>query len=111
MKFAATIIAACIALTGCAATTKFPTESGTVQWHKVTHSQMQEACTDGNIHSKILFTVRACYRMENSVCHIYAEDGKEHLEELGHELKHCFDGYFHDSKGHWLEKEGTEAAE
>ena len=73
-----------------------------VVWHKLeSQSKIADACLSNPVKSPYVFTVAGCYKFKDGVCHIYTQDGKEHMEELGHELKHCFDGHFHDHNGEW----------
>ena len=101
MKFLLTICAASMLFTGCATRHSFETASGVVQWHKTSLDDIQSICLNNNIHSPLLFKIRGCYRITDNVCHIYAQDGKENMAYLGHELKHCFDGLFHAADGKW----------
>ena len=95
-------------LTSCA--TKFENgQAGMVVWHKMeSQNEIVEACLAPRTKGSIVFRIQGCYRFENNVCHIYAQDGVNNMKYLGHELKHCFDGLFHDSKGRWynIDKNG-----
>jgi hypothetical protein len=96
------IVAALVAaLTGCAVPVpRFETAVGLVQWHKVKDLQdMRVICDD--VRFKMPGITYGCYKMdsENKVCHIYAMDNERYFGTLGHELKHCFDGRFHDQFG------------
>lgn len=86
------------ALVGCASA---PPNTVLVQWHKMEHAQVQQVCTEGLDDGKRF--IAACYKMIDKVCHIYAGDGQTKMAALGHELKHCFDGNFHDNDGNWFE--------
>lgn len=90
-------------LAGCM-TTQFPKgSSGMVYWHKLeTQDDIIKACLPDRYKGPLLFNIRGCYKIEDKVCHIYTQDGKENMGYLGHELKHCFDGHFHDSRGVWI---------
>lgn len=45
-----------------------------------------------------MFTVNGCYKLVDNVCHVYtsAKNGRDEMRVLGHEVRHCFDGYYHD---------------
>lgn len=76
----------------------FENSVGLVQWHKLTHEGVQQTCSTANDN----WVYAACYKMVDNVCHVYSEDKPEAMAALGHELKHCFDGLFHDTKGKWF---------
>lgn len=109
-KLIAVLFASAMALCGCAAPTKFTTQSGTVQWHKGSLDQVQLECANHNIKARHIFNILGCYRIADNVCHIYSVDSPEQMSTLGHELKHCFDGHFHDSKHHWITQDDEDAA-
>jgi hypothetical protein len=90
-------------LDGCARTGKAPATgfiAGTVQmyWHRVDQSTVLARSAE-------LWGERSRVRAglyyhpdPKGPCHVVAAE--EHLS-AGHELKHCFDGAFHDGKGRW----------
>ena len=80
---------------------QFTGSVGLVQWHKLTHEGVEKQCRP--YYAKEGWQVAACYKMIDNVCHIYAEDGQTKMAALGHELKHCFDGLFHDDSGKWMQ--------
>jgi hypothetical protein len=103
------IILLTILLTGCA--TKFEKGSaGMVYWHKLdSQDEIVEACLPPHTRGSIVFNIRGCYVFNDNVCHIYAQDDINSMKYLGHELKHCFDGHFHNARGQWykLDKNGN----
>ncbi len=45
-----------------------------------------------------------CYGWKDNVCYVYSDDTPESMMTLGHEVKHCFDGNFHNTTDwQWLE--------
>ena len=92
-------ILACL-LTGCASA---PTDGVRVIWHRMDSETM--TMTSGDRRA---FNVKGFAKKVDGVCHVWAPDspvtvvnGKRVIDEarmatLGHEIKHCFDGSFHD---------------
>lgn len=65
-----------------------------VVWHVITPEQAATACQSIN------FDRVGCFRWIGNACHVWAPDpppanGRWDLSTLGHEVKHCFHGYFH----------------
>jgi hypothetical protein len=91
------------------------TEAKTVKvvWNKVPRAQMAgvyaEATGQGSIKGKgggwksadRLFAVRGFFINQGDQCHVVVADQPEYTSTLGHEFKHCTDGYFHDNLGEW----------
>ena len=84
-----------------------------VVWNKVPRAQMAgvyaEATGQGSIKGKgggwksahRLFAVRGFFIYNADTCHVVVSDQPEYIGTLGHEFKHCVDGYFHDNMGEW----------
>jgi hypothetical protein len=84
-----------------------------VVWNKVPRAQMAgvyaEATGQGSIKGKgggwksadRLFAVRGFFVYNADTCHVVVADQPEYTGTLGHEFKHCIDGYFHNNKGEW----------
>lgn len=95
MKKLMTVFAA-VMLAGCG-TIPPPSkgESLLVVWHPLPLAERNIAC----VHAAA-FSI-GCYRMIDGVCHIFTpvptsdSDYNTH-ETMGHELRHCFAGDFHD---------------
>lgn len=89
-------------LSGCASV---PKNGITIVWHKLERSGYVFEAQVGN---GIMERVNGYSRIVNGVCHVWAPDppmivknGKPTFDygqwgTLGHEVKHCFDGRFHD---------------
>ena len=87
-----------VLLTGCATFTAKPyeerlTESTVVTWTTV--DNIHETCIMmGNKDPGPLQDIKGCARYNEKLCKIYT--GKTtSMETLGHELRHCFEGKFH----------------
>ena len=84
-----------------------------VAWNKVPRARIAgvyaEATGQGTIKGKgggwgsahKLFYVRGFFQYHGNTCHVVVPDGDDYVETLGHEFKHCIDGYFHDNGGEW----------
>lgn len=84
-----------------------------VVWNKVPRAQMAgvyaEATGQGSIKGKgggwksadRLFAVRGFFMYVADTCHVVVDDKAEYTGTLGHEFKHCVDGYFHNHMGEW----------
>lgn len=89
-------------ITGCAAPpVSFTTSEGKIVWHKGTLRDIQYHCTGGNIKDPSFQWTLGCYIMIDNVCHVYSQDTEKGMYTLGHEVKHCFDGHYHDKEGKW----------
>jgi hypothetical protein len=90
-----------------------------VVWNKVPRAQMAgvyaEATGRGAFKGKgggwksadRLFAVRGFFIYNGDTCHVVVADQAEYTGTLGHEFKHCVDGYFHDNVGEWDDGEHT----
>lgn len=103
MKMRFIILLISVMIVGCSGPKyNFTTSSGVVQWHKGSLADIQKQYVGGQLRGTDIFLIRGCYKMIEDVCHIYVQDGEENFAYLGHELKHCFDGRFHDNAGKWV---------
>ena len=86
-------------LAGCASN-PIPPQGGipvSIMWHKTT---LPLLIREGNRYH----TLNGRFQMINGVCHVWAPDPPVanraytmgQWGTLGHEIKHCFDGLFHD---------------
>lgn len=89
-------IALGLLLGGC--TSLDTTHAMLVTWHKVDNAH--EVCQ--RLSGRVMFFkhIKGCARWSASECAIYAPDFQQEHERdkmatLGHELKHCFDGKWH----------------
>jgi len=93
-------------LSGCAQapTTIYDTETTkpvTIVWHKTENAWAAYVKERGG---RLDATTNGFYLIRDGTCHIYAPDPKvidrkytnSQWATLGHEIKHCFDGRFHD---------------
>jgi hypothetical protein len=74
--------------------------SVSVVWHKVTPAEAREICTRFVGPAAFGNFWRGCAVVKSGTCTIYAPDfslitQREQMATLGHELKHCFDGAWH----------------
>lgn len=93
--------------------TQYDAKSVKVVWNKVPRAQMAgvyaEATGQGSIKGKgggwksadRLFAVRGFFIYNADTCHVVVADSAEYTGTLGHEFKHCVDGYFHNNMGEW----------
>lgn len=89
-----------LALAGCAAT-PVADHAVSVRWVKV--SQPNSVCR-ALAPRTVFFVIKGCAVWTADSCTIYARDARgvhdrDALTTLGHELKHCFDGHWHDQYG------------
>jgi hypothetical protein len=94
-----------------------PARSVKVAWNKVSRAQMPgvyaDATGQGTVKGKgggwrsadRLFAVRGFFMQAGDTCHVVVPDQADYVSTLGHEFKHCVDGYFHDNLGQWHEHE------
>lgn len=84
-------------LAGCAGQ---PATGQLVEWIKVPPEQIHKVCMGKSSAVLTYYRYDACSMREGGICRIYAPDFKAYemaMEaRLGHELKHCFDGRFHN---------------
>jgi hypothetical protein len=88
-------------------------KSVNVVWNKVPRANVAgvyaEATGLGTVKGKgggwtsadRLFAVRGFFMYDGSTCHVVVPDQSDYVSTLGHEFKHCVDGYFHDNQGGW----------
>ena len=88
-------------------------KSVSVAWNKVPRAEMagvySEVTGQGTIKGKRagwrsadrLFAVRGFFKYHDNTCHVVVPDQPDYIGTLGHEFKHCIDGYFHDNAGEW----------
>lgn len=72
----------------------------TIVWHKAKdmHEVFRICDSKYNIvKSKV--NPSGCFWTEGSECHLVSIDSYPYLKTLGHEVKHCFDGLWHDAFG------------
>lgn len=100
----AVLLMALAILSGCAST---QSTDGVVKikWHRTDNAWREAAKLGLNVN---LWTINGFVYRVGDVCHVYAPDpamkkvgGRIEYENgqwgtLGHEVKHCFDGKFHD---------------
>jgi hypothetical protein len=88
-----------ILLTGCSTFTARPyeervTEATIVTW--ITVDDIQETCKNLGIKDPGPFRhLLGCVKYSKKTCRIYTEKITS-MEILGHELRHCFEGKFHE---------------
>lgn len=90
-----------------------PVKSVKTAWNKVPRAQMAtiyaQATNQGTIKGKgggwmrtdRLFAIRGFFMYHADTCHVVVPDQPDYVSTLGHEFKHCVDGYFHDNQGEW----------
>jgi hypothetical protein len=98
-------------------------KSVTTAWNRVPRAQMAgvyaQATGQGKIKGKgggwksadRLFAVRGFFMYRADTCHVVVPDQPDYISTLGHEFKHCVDGYFHDHHGEWHRNESPARAE
>lgn len=68
----------------------------TVRWVRLPDRQLQTVCGDATGKSRVGAVFLGCAGREPSgVCNIYTSTNTTH-QVFGHELRHCFQGKFHD---------------
>ena len=105
MKTLIAAVTLAVLTSGCA--TKVPAFNGqpqtlSIRWHKArSQDEVFRLCHSYYpmlLKSGSAFTVTGCYWVEDKVCNVVSIDSHKRLTSLGHEVKHCFDGNWHDAK-------------
>lgn len=74
-----------------------------VEWRKLTDqralndvcdNRVQPTSLGGIMRMKPAIAVDGCFKREANTCVIYTLDSTNH-DTLGHEVRHCFEGLFH----------------
>jgi hypothetical protein len=88
-------------LSGCAAEPNH--NPVTVVWHRADTSEVRQEYMRRYGKSEALNEIGGFYYWDQGQCHVYAPDTASksgvingELDMLGHEVKHCFDGQFHE---------------
>lgn len=95
-----------VLLSGCASTPRAPQKDFTVVWHRTSSTTVADAfCQPSKRSGRPSFKpLLGCqYWTVGNVCHVVSYELD--METLGHELRHCFDGQFHNQNGELLAKE------
>jgi len=56
-----------------------------------------------------LMSVRGFFKYHGNTCHVVVPDEPGYVGTLGHEFKHCVDGYFHDNSSEWHDEDDRRA--
>lgn len=102
-KLIALIIASLVS--GCAIVAPAPNgapKTVAVRWHKAkSQREVYDICSAryNLLKSGAAFDVTGCFWHGDGACNVVSIDSLEKLSTLGHEVKHCFDGEWHNFKG------------
>ncbi len=89
-------------MAGCGALPQTNDKIVPISWHK-TKSRSEAALFCRSLKANWgprygNYLLAGCYYLDFSgVCHVVTADFADRLDDLGHEVKHCFDGEWHDA--------------
>jgi hypothetical protein len=96
------------------AATSIPGKAVNVAWNRVPRERVAgvfaQATGQGTVAGRggrwrsadRLFAIRGFFIYDADTCHVVVPDQPDYVGTLGHEFKHCVDGFFHDGHGDWL---------
>lgn len=68
-----------------------------VRWVRVNEDDIPVVCAKVINYILPIPGATGCYGCKDGVCYVYTADTPEGMVDLGHEIKHCYDGGFHNT--------------
>jgi hypothetical protein len=88
-----------LVLSGCASNPPMPAARA-IEWIKVDSASIHKFCREQSRAVLVYGQIQGCTVVSKTGCKIYAADFKQDesakMAVLGHEVKHCFDGNWHE---------------